>query len=129
MDSRFEFNDDVVINFGKSGILSGKINAVKFTASKVYYDVIILPFADNEYPQILKEIDSYFIGAGETGVAVGSATVGIFSCGSVASGWAMGATDPSGATGVVGAGAGVASGFLPNPNISNKFMLNLLNHF
>jgi hypothetical protein len=41
----------------------------------------------------------------------------------------MGATDPSGATGVVGAGAGVASGFLPNPNISNKFMLNLLNHF
>jgi hypothetical protein len=65
MDSRFEFNDDVVINFGKSGVLSGKINAVKFTASKVYYDVIILPFADNEYPQVLKEIDSYFIEAPE----------------------------------------------------------------
>lgn len=65
MYSRFEFNDDVVINFGKSGILSGKINAVRFTAAKVYYDVIILPFADNEYPQVLKEIDSYFIEAPE----------------------------------------------------------------
>ena len=61
MDSRFEFNDDVVINFGKSGVLSGKTNAVKFTASKVYYDITILPFANNEYPQVLKEIDSYFL--------------------------------------------------------------------
>lgn len=61
IESRFKHNQEVVVNFGKAGLLSGQIDAIKFTESKVYYDVIILPFADNEYPQVLKEVDSYFV--------------------------------------------------------------------
>ncbi len=65
MESRFNHNDDIVINFGKSGILSGKIHAIKFTESKVIYDIVLSPFLDNENLQILKDIDSFFVEQGE----------------------------------------------------------------
>jgi len=61
MESRFSIGKEVVINFGKSGLISGVICGVAFTESKVYYDITINPFSDNQYNQTVSRIDSYFV--------------------------------------------------------------------
>lgn len=64
MESRFIHNQEIVVNFGKAGILIGKITAIKFTESKVLYDVDVYPFPEIEYKnqsQKLTNIDSYYI--------------------------------------------------------------------
>jgi len=61
IESRFKHNQEVVVNFGKAGLLSGQIDAIKFTESKVYYDILICPFENNEHIQKLTNVDSYFV--------------------------------------------------------------------
>lgn len=61
MESRFKHYEEVVINFGKSGILSGQVHAITFTESKVFYDILISPFENNKDLQTLRNIDSYFV--------------------------------------------------------------------
>lgn len=66
MESDKKIGDAVVLNYGVSGLLRNCfVYAVKFTKSKVKYDVKIFPYPDEEHNKdlfhILTDIDSYFV--------------------------------------------------------------------
>lgn len=65
-ESRFKTGEEVTVNFGKAGVLCGKVCSVKYATlpvHKVYYDIQVFPFNDNDkdFSTVLKEVDSYFI--------------------------------------------------------------------
>ena len=65
MESNKKIGDAVVINFGESGLLRNCfVHAVKFTESKVLYDLKIYPYTEDYLKEIffiLPDIDSFFI--------------------------------------------------------------------
>jgi len=66
MDSDKKIGDAVVVNLGHSGLIRDCfIRAVKFTESKVLYDVEVFPFLDepdNEHLSVLLiDVKSYYV--------------------------------------------------------------------
>lgn len=66
MESDKKLGDAVVVNYGVSGLLRNCfVQSIKFDEGKVYYDVKIFPFPDEEDNKdsffIIKDVDSYFI--------------------------------------------------------------------
>lgn len=57
--AQFKHGDNVKINFVKAGTVAGKISAITFTESKVFYDVTIED--DEGNLAILTKVDSYFV--------------------------------------------------------------------
>jgi hypothetical protein len=67
MTSKFKIGEAVVVNLAIAGIISGVVDAVKFTENphQVLYDIKVFPFANEEGNEhhhiILKDIHGYYI--------------------------------------------------------------------
>jgi hypothetical protein len=64
LGTKHEINDDVVVNFGAAGVISGKVVSVIFKEGVVNYDILIIPFPEsNEVlePLVIKDVRGYYV--------------------------------------------------------------------
>jgi hypothetical protein len=62
---KVEKGDNVVVNFGNAGVISGIVENISFSMGLVFYDIKIYPFLDEpenrHVYEILRNVRGYFI--------------------------------------------------------------------